>query len=118
MTTSPVPSPHRLHLRTTTTADEIVIRCSGRLTSEHTDELRDEFLRVLPGARRIVLDLSNLRHMDSSGLGALVRLYVSAKSAHCELQLVNLNQRIKQLLGLTNLLSVFGVCGQYLTRIP
>ena len=118
MTTSAAASYQRLHLRTTSTADEIVIRCTGRLTSEYTDDLRDEFMRVLPGARRIVLDLSNLRHMDSSGLGTLVRLYVSAKSAHCELQLVNLNQRIKQLLGLTNLLSVFGVCGQYLTRMP
>jgi anti-anti-sigma factor len=109
---------HRLHLRTTSTAEEIVIRCSGRLTSEYTDDLRQEFMRVLPGARRIVLDLSNLRHMDSSGLGALVRLYVSARSANCELQLVNLNQRIRELLGLSNLLSVFGMCGKYLTRMP
>lgn len=95
-----------------------MIRCSGRLTSEYTDDLRQEFMRVLPGARRIVLDLSNLRHMDSSGLGALVRLYVSARSANCELQLVNLNQRIRELLGLSNLLSVFGMCGKYLTRMP
>ena len=95
-----------------------MIRCTGRLTSEYTDDLRQEFLRVLPGARRIVLDLSNLRHMDSSGLGMLVRLYVSAKSANCELELVNLNQRVRELLGLTNLLSVFGMCGKYLTRMP
>jgi anti-anti-sigma factor len=109
---------NRLRLRTLHTAEAVVIRCTGRLTSDYTQDLRDEFLRVLPGAKRIVLDLSNLRHMDSSGLGTLVRLYLSAKTANCELELVNLSQRIKTLLGLTNLLSVFSACGQYLTRIP
>ena len=95
-----------------------MIRCAGRLTSEHTEQLRDEFLRVLPGTKRIVLDLSDLRHVDNTGLGSLVRLYVSAKSANCDLQLVNLSQRVKELLGLTNLLSMFTACGQYLTRLP
>jgi anti-anti-sigma factor len=118
MTSSPGTAIHRLRFRTTATPDEIVIRCTGRLTSEYSNDLSDEFMRVLPGAKRIVLDLSDVRHMDSSGLGTLVRLYVSAKSSNCELRLVNLNQRIRELLGLTNLLSVFGICGQYLTRLP
>ncbi len=108
----------RLRLRTTAAEDAIVIRCAGRLTSESAEQLREEFMRVLPGAQRIVLDLTDLRHMDSSGLGSLVRLYVSAKSAKCELQLVNLNQRVKELLGLTNLLSMFSACGRYMTRLP
>jgi anti-anti-sigma factor len=58
-----------------------------------------------------VLDLTDLTHMDSSGLGTVVRLYVSAKSAGCALELINLGARIRQLLGVTNLLSVFtSVC--------
>ncbi len=109
---------HRLRLRTSRDGEAVVIHCTGRLISDYTEELRQEFLRVLPGTRRIVLDLSDLRHMDSSGLGTLVRLYLAARSASCELQLVNLNDRIKDLLGLTNLWSVFGSCGQYLTKIP
>jgi len=48
----------------------------------------------------------------------VVRAYVSAKTSHCELQLVNLNQRVRELLGMTNLLSVFGACGQYMTKMP
>ncbi len=118
MPSIPQSSPHRLRLRTTSTPDAVVIHCTGRLTSDYTDELRQEFMRVLPEARRIVLDLSDLRHMDSSGLGTVVRLYVSAKSAGCELQLINLNQRIKELLGMTNLLSMFSACGQYMTKLP
>lgn len=118
MSSDAVSSIRRLRFQTTQTGNEIVIRCTGRLTSQYTDELRQEFMRVLPGARRIVLDLTDLRHMDSSGLGTLVRLYVSAKSARCELQLVNLNQRIRDLLGLANLLSLFTACGQYMTKLP
>ncbi len=118
MGSTPAASIHRLRLRTTSTADSVVIHCTGRLVSDYVEDLRQEFARVLPGAQRIVLDLSDVRHMDSSGLGTLVRLYVSARNAHCELQLINLNQRIKDLLGLTNLWSVFGACGQYLTKIP
>jgi anti-sigma B factor antagonist len=57
--------------------------------------------------KRIVLDLTDLTHMDSSGLGTVVRLYVSAKSAGCALELINRGPRIRQLLGVTNLLSVF-----------
>jgi anti-anti-sigma regulatory factor len=47
------------------------------------------------------------------GLGALVRLYVSAKSKGCSLELVNLGKGIRQLLGVTNLLSVFTVIGEH-----
>ena len=118
MSSSPATPIHRLRLHTTTTPDAVVIRCTGRLTADYTDDLRAEFMRALPHAKRIVLDLTDLRHMDSSGLGTLVRLYVSAKSAKCELQLVNLNAQIRHLLGLANLLAVFGLCGEYLTRMP
>jgi anti-anti-sigma factor len=46
--------------------------------------------------------------MDSSGLGAMVGLYVSAKTAKHQLKLINLNQRIKELFSLTRLGDVFG----------
>jgi anti-anti-sigma factor len=59
-----------------------------------------------------VLDLSDLKHTDSMGLGALVRLYVSAKSAGCSLELMHLSKQIQHLLGLTNMLSVFTVIGE------
>ena len=118
MTPTAVASTNRLRLHTTSTPEAVVIRCTGRLTSEYTQALRNEFMRVLPETKRVVLDLSDLRHMDSSGLGTLVRLYVSAKNSHREFQLINLNQHIRHLLGLANLLAVFGLCGQYLSRMP
>jgi len=42
------------------------------------------------------------------GLGTLVRLYVSAKSAGSCIELINLGKQVRELLGITNLLSLFG----------
>jgi len=46
--------------------------------------------------------------VDSMGLGTLVRLYVSAKSAGSCIELINLGKQIRELLGITNLITVFG----------
>ncbi len=59
---------------------------------------------LIPNAKRIVLDFGDF-YMDSSGLGAVVSVYVSAKTAGCDLQLVNLGGRVKELLGMTHVLS-------------
>jgi anti-anti-sigma factor len=71
---------------------------------------------LIPQTKRVVLDLNDVVFMDSSGLGALIGVYVTAKNARCELQLINLSKKIRDLLGMTNLLSVFESAGQYGTR--
>ena len=117
MSASPTPF-RRLRLRTQVNPTETVVRCSGRLTSEHAEDFKEEVRRLIPTTKVLVLDFSNLEHMDSSGIGAVVRIYVSAKNADCELHLVNFNQRIRDLLGLTGLLKIFGDCGKYMVRLP
>jgi anti-sigma B factor antagonist len=87
------------------------VRCSGRLVAGVNDRLYLEVSQLIPNCKRILLDLTDLTHMDSTGLGTLVRLYVSAKSAGCALQLFNIGKPIRQLLGVTHLLSVFEVIG-------
>jgi len=74
--------------------------------------LTREVDRLIPVSKRIVLDLSDLSQMDSLGLGTLVRLYVSAKSRGSEIVLINLRPRIRELLSITNMLSVFSVIGE------
>ncbi len=99
------------------TSNSAVVRCSGKLVAGVNDLLYVEVSHLIPCSKRIVLDLTDLTHMDSTGLGTVVRLYVSAKSAGCDLQLINLGQRIRQLLGVTNLLSVFTVIGEHDIRM-
>jgi anti-sigma B factor antagonist len=93
--------------------DLAVVRCRGKLVAGVTDVLYAEVSKLIPGTKRIVLDLTDLTHMDSMGLGTVVRLYVSAKAAGCDLKLINLGKRIRQLLGISNLLSVFANVEEY-----
>lgn len=87
------------------------VRCSGRLVAGQNDRLYLEISQLIPSSKRILLDLRDLTQMDSTGLGTLVRLYVSARSAGCALQLVNIGKPIRQLLSATRLLPVFEVIG-------
>jgi anti-anti-sigma factor len=105
-------------MRTDAREDAIIIYCIGRLTSEHTDALKTHVRDKLPHTKRIVLDLNELIRMDSAGLGAIVGLYVSAKKEKCELLLINYNKSVRDLLGLTSLLSMFEDCARTGMRIP
>ncbi len=98
--------------------DLAVVRCHGKLVAGVTDVLYREVSQLIPQTKRIVLDLTDLTHMDSMGLGTLVRLYVSARPAGCNLELINLGKRIRQLFGMTGLLSVFTVIGENDIRVP
>jgi len=118
MSTDPLVSTRTLLFQTSSTEDATVVRCTGRLTTETSTLLKAEVKPLLLPKQRVVLDLTELGLMDSSGLGALVGLYISAKRANCELQLVNLSPRIRELLGMTNLLGVFESCGRFGTRLP
>ena len=94
------------------------VRCSGKLVTTSTGILQTEVRSLLPGAKRIVLDLTDLGYMDSSGLGSIIGLYVSVKSAGGRLEVINLSARVRQLFSITNVLSLFEVCGEQNIRIP
>jgi anti-sigma B factor antagonist len=93
--------------------DVVVMRLNGRLVAGVNDVLYAKISALVPGPKRIVLDLTNLARVDSMGLGSLVRIYVHCRSAGCSLELVNLGKQVHQLLGTTNLLSVFAIIGEH-----
>jgi anti-sigma B factor antagonist len=103
---SPVPE---LQIHEENTAAESIFHCVGRVTSSTSHELRDVLSRAISQKRNIVLDLSKVDYMDSSGLGALVGVWASAKRNGCEIKLVSLSQRVKELLRLTSLDKLFAV---------
>ena len=88
--------------------DECVVHCHGTLVSGACSYLHKEVYPLIAGSKRIVLDMAHVEWADSMGLGALVRLHVVSKKNGCQLQLMNLGPRVKDLLSLTNLLPVFG----------
>ena len=85
-----------------------IVHCHGRLVAGVCDTLYHRVRELLPESKRVILDLTDLQHVDSMGLGTLVRLYVSAKSAGSCLELINLGKQVRELLGITNLLQLFG----------
>lgn len=107
-----------LDLRTSMQGDVAVVTCSGRLVNENAPHLKDHVKGMIPREKRIVLELVEITRIDSAGLGTLVALYISAKNANCELRLVNLSKPVRDLLGLSSLLSIFEACGRYGTRLP
>lgn len=111
------PAP-QLTLAVSTEGDATIVRCTGKLVAGSTSILQTEIRSLLPGSKRIVLDLTDLGYMDSSGLGSIIGLYVSAKSAGGRLEMINLSARVRQLFSITNVLSLFEVCGEQNIRIP
>lgn len=106
MATNPTPITN-LTMETVKTPEEVTVRCTGRISSATAGELQRTIRSLMPETKSIVLDLTDVNHMDSSGLGAIVGLYVSAKKQGCGFKLINLNQRLKELFRITKLATVF-----------
>jgi anti-anti-sigma factor len=102
-----------LSFEVTRTGTTAVVKCNGKLVAGVNDLLYAKVVELVPAHKRIVLDLTNLVRVDSMGLGTLVRVYVHCRSAGCSLELINLGQQVRQLLGMTNLMSVFAVIGEH-----
>ena len=87
-----------------------VVTLKGRLTVGESSGLREKINQlVAAGQFQVVLDLSALDYIDSTGLGNLVIYYTSLKKQGGALKLVNLNKRNIELLLLTKLHTVFEV---------
>src|ERR1700722_12594527 len=107
-----------LSLRLSDLDGAIVVRCDGQLLLETSDFLKREVKSRIPEKGRMVLDLSEVTRMDSSGLGAVVGLYLSARGRSCDFDVINLNKQIRDLFAISNLLSVFETCGRQGMRMP
>ncbi len=119
MSTSPPEGPvSSLKLQVASAEGTTIVHSCGRLTAEVSASFKEKIKGLIPGARHLVLDLSDVAFMDSSGLAAIVGIYVSAKMAGCDLRLMNLTQRIRQLFAVTRVLTVFETTGQYFIKMP
>ena len=88
-----------------------IVDLSGKITlGEGGVTLRDEVRKlVAAGQKKIVLNLAEVNYIDSSGLGELVSAYTAVKNAGGELKLLNLTSKVRDLLVITKLVTVFDV---------
>ena len=86
-----------------------VLDISGKIVLGEGDiQIKDRIKDLLAdGQRSILLNLGDVSYMDSAGLGALISGYTTVKREGGQLKLVNLTKRIKDLLAITKLITVF-----------
>ena len=87
-----------------------IVDATGRIVfGDESASLRDTVKRVITENKRIVLNLGEVTYIDSGGLGTLVSLYTTARSAGGTIKLASLTKRVGDLLQVTKLLTVFDV---------
>ena len=91
--------------------DVTVVDVSGRITlGEGSSNLREGIRDlVAKGNKKILLNLGEVSYIDSSGIGELVSAFTSVTNQGGHLKLLNLTKRVKDLLQITKLYTVFEV---------
>lgn len=91
--------------------DVTVLDLEGKVTiGEGSVALRNAIRRLLgEGKNKILLNLGGVGYIDSSGIGELVSSYTAVNKENGTLKLLNLTQKIQDLLAITKLLTVFDV---------
>ena len=96
---------------TTSKIDEVVVvHLAGVIYfGDESALLRLRVKNLLDNSRQIVLNLAEVTHIDSGGLGTLVALHASAKKVGGEIKLSNLGNHPKEVLQITKLVTVFEI---------
>ncbi len=91
--------------------DVTILDLNGKITiGEGSVAVRSAIRRLLEeGKKKILLNLAGVSYVDSSGIGELVSSYSTINREGGQLKLLNLTQKIQDLLAITKLLTVFDV---------
>ena len=101
-----------MQIKTSTRAfgGTIIIDCSGKIVfGDETAFLRQLVKDLLNESKQIILNLGSVNYIDSSGVGTLVGLNTSVASVGGRLKLAGLTGRVKDVLAITKLGTVFEI---------
>ena len=89
--------------------DVVILDLDGKLTIGKGDVvLRGAFVDELDlGQRKLVVNLGNVKVIDSSGLGELIRCKVTASEKDADVKLLNVNLKARKLITMAQLVGVF-----------
>ncbi len=106
-------------LNTRQIGDVSVVDVAGRITlGEGSSALRDSVREMVSkGQKKILLNLGEVSYIDSSGIGELVSAFTTVTNGGGQLKLLNLTKRVKDLLQITKLYTVFDVHDSEVTAI-
>jgi anti-sigma B factor antagonist len=100
-----------IKLNTRQVGDVTVVDVAGRITlGEGSSTLRDTLRDLVSkGQKKVLLNLGEVSYIDSSGIGELVSGFTTVTNQGGQLKLLNLTKRVKDLLQITKLYTVFDV---------
>ena len=88
----------------------VVMVREERLDAHNSDELKVEMNRLFEsGTKNLLVDLKEVRFIDSSGLGVLVSGYKNASMHQGSIKLCSLQTQVKSMFELTRLKRVFDI---------
>ena len=90
--------------------DVVIVDVSGKITlGDGGDAILKDKMRSLiqQGQKKVLLNLGDVSYVDSAGLGEIVQAYATVTKSGGALKLMNTTKRIKDLLSITKLLTVF-----------
>ena len=89
--------------------DVVVLEVSGKVMGGPDSETFKAQIAGLieEGVEKLLIDLSEVPWMNSSGVGILISAYTSMKNAGAQVKFLNINERVKSILMVTKLLTVF-----------
>jgi len=92
-------------------ADVTIVDINGRIVlGDESAALRDLVRHLLSrGHKKILFNLANVNHIDSTGLGHLVGAFTSVQKQAGELKLLNLTNKVHDLMQITRLYTVFDI---------
>ncbi len=98
-----------LNIKERQAGDVTILDMDGKITiGDGNVALRSAIRRLIEeGKKKILLNLGGVGYVDSSGIGELVSSYTTIQREGGQLKLLNLTQKIQDLLGITKLLTVF-----------
>jgi anti-sigma B factor antagonist len=101
-----------MKIQTEINGDILTLHLSGVLDLAHSSEVRDVFKQALQdhqNAKQLIVDMKDVRTLDSSGLASLVELMKNTRNAGIELRLTELNPSVKAVFELSRLDQIFTI---------
>jgi anti-sigma B factor antagonist len=99
-----------MHISERAIGDVVIVDVSGKITlGDGGDMILKDKMQSLSqqGFKKVLLNLGDVSYVDSAGLGEIVQSYATVSKSGGTLKLLNTTKRIKDLLSITKLLTVF-----------
>ncbi len=89
--------------------EKTIVYCNGKINMHSWTEFSVNVRALVPEAKPIRVDLSQVVQIDSTGIGTLVSVWASAKKSGCDLKYVKPHKRVEDVIRITHLFDMFEI---------